>query len=58
MNVVPLSEPVFQTFTFRLSDFATANPHFDPAALDEVTFVFDRTPADVIILDEIGINPY
>ena len=58
MNAVPLSEPVFQTFTFGLSDFATANPHFDPAALDEVMFVFDRTPAGVIILDEIGINPY
>ncbi|MBN1262283.1 MAG: MFS transporter [Anaerolineae bacterium] len=57
MSVVPLSEPVFQTFSFRLADFAAANPHFDPATLAEITFVFDRTPAGVVILDEIGLNP-
>jgi len=57
MSVIPHSEAVFQTFTFRLGDFAVDNPAFDPATLAEIMFVFDRTTAGVVILDEIGLNP-
>ncbi len=57
MHVLPLSEPVFQTFEFRLGDLAAANSAFDPAALAEIHFVFDRSPAGVVILDEVGLSP-
>jgi len=30
---------------------------FDPAALAEVRFVFDRAPAAAVILDEVGLRP-
>ncbi len=57
MHAVAVSEAVFQTFEFRLGDFLGDNPAFDPAKLVEVHFVFDRTPAGVVILDEIGVRP-
>lgn len=56
-SALPLSEPVFQTFEFALADFASANPAFDPASLAEARLVFDRTPAGVVILDEMGVRP-
>lgn len=56
MSALPLSEPVCQTFEFRLADFAMTNPPFDPAALAEVRFVFDRTQSGVVILDDIGFG--
>ena len=57
MSALPMSEPVYQTFEFRLADFAMTNPAFDPAALADVRFVFDRTLSGVVILDEIAIRP-
>lgn len=57
MHTLAVSEAVFQTFSFRLGDFTADNPAFDPATLAEITFIFDRTPAGVVILDEIGLNP-
>lgn len=57
MGIIPSSEAVFQTFEFRLADFARANPRFDPARLVEVRFIFDRTPSGMVILDEIGFRP-
>ncbi len=57
MHALPLSEAVLQTFVFRLGDFAADNPALNPAALREVRFVFDRSPAGVVILDEIGFRP-
>ena len=56
MHALSLSEVVFQTFEFRLSDFAVDNPAFDPSMLREVRFVFDRSPAGVVVLDEIGLR--
>lgn len=56
-SMLPLSEPVFQTFEFALADFAAANPQFDPTALAEAALIFDRTPSGVVILDEIGLRP-
>jgi len=57
MSPLPRSEPVFQTFAFHLSDFAAQNPRFNPSQLSQIRFVFDRSPAGVIILDEVGIRP-
>jgi dienelactone hydrolase len=47
-------EPVMQTFELPLQAFADAKPGFDPAALREVRFVFDRSPEGVVILDDVG----
>ena len=48
-------EPVLQTFELPLRAFAAAKPGFDPAALREIRFVFDRSPEGVVILDDLGI---
>lgn len=47
-------EPVMQTFELPLRAFAEAKPGFDPSALREVRFVFDRSPEGVVILDDVG----
>ncbi len=57
MSALPLSEPIFQTFEFQLSDFAAQNPRFAPAQLSEIRFVFDRSPSGAVILDNVGIKP-
>lgn len=51
-----LSEPVLQSYVFPLSDFTAANPAFDPAAIQSVRFVFDRTPRGSVILDAVGFR--
>ncbi|MFZ5807958.1 MAG: alpha/beta hydrolase family protein [Chloroflexota bacterium] len=57
MSALPLSEPIFQTFEFQLGDFTAQNPRFNPSQLSEIRFLFDRSPAGVIILDEVGFRP-
>ncbi|HFD38772.1 MAG TPA: MFS transporter [Anaerolineae bacterium] len=56
MSPLPLSEVVFQHFELPLADFVAANPALDPASLVQVRFVFDRTPAAVIALDDVGFR--
>lgn len=51
------SEPVFLSFEFPLGDFVEINPAFDPRALVTVDFVFDGTPAGVVLLDDVGFRP-
>jgi hypothetical protein len=52
-------EPVLQTFAIPLSDFAKANPEFDPGLLKQIRLRFDRTRTAVILLDDVGLaNPY
>ena len=53
---VELSEPVLQHYAFPLAWFVMANPAFDPAGITTIRFVFDRTPAGEILLDDIGFN--
>jgi hypothetical protein len=50
------AEPVFQTYAFPLSWFREANPEFDPAALDRITFTFGRNEKGMIILDDLGFR--
>ncbi len=50
------SEPVFQSFEFPLAAFMKADPAFDPANLTTVRFIFDRTPAGVVVLDDLGFR--
>ncbi len=55
-NPQPSSEVVFQNFEFSLADFVEVAPTFDPAGLTTVRFVFDRTPAGVVVLDDLGFR--
>ena len=50
------SEVVFQTFEFPLEAFAKANPALDPTNLVVVRLILDRTPAGVIVLDDVGFR--
>jgi predicted dienelactone hydrolase len=50
------SEPVFQSYEFPLAAFVQADPVFDPASLTTVRFIFDRTPAGVVVLDDVGFR--
>jgi hypothetical protein len=49
------TEPVLQTYEIPLSDFVAASPGFDPGWLRQIRFRFDRTPAGVILLDDVGL---
>jgi len=49
-------EVVLQSYVLPLADFAEANPGFDPATVRAVRFVFDRTVAGTVILDELGFS--
>ncbi len=51
-----LSEPVFSTYPFLLSDFSAANGSFDPRAIVEVQFLFDSA-SGAVYLDDVGLSP-
>lgn len=52
------AEPVLQSMSLPLSAFtAAAAPGFDPARLTRIQLRFDRTPASVIIVGQIGFEP-
>lgn len=57
MSFVAASEPIFQTFTLPLHVFAATNEAFDSESLREIRFIFDRTQAGVLLLDEVGLQP-
>ncbi|UCC64764.1 MAG: MFS transporter [Anaerolineae bacterium] len=50
------SEAIFQSFEYPLAAFAEANPTLDPADLAAVRLLFDRTPAGVVVLDDVGFR--
>ena len=52
-----LYEIVLQTYVLPFSDFAAASPEFDPTRLRSVRFVFDRTTAGTVVLDDVGFSP-
>lgn len=56
LGVEFLSEPVFGTYTFLLSDFSAANGGFDPRAIAEICFLFDRS-SGAVYLDDVGLRP-
>jgi len=51
-----LSEVVLQTYTIPLADFARLSPNLDLTRVRQLRFVFDKTPAGTIILDNIGFS--
>jgi dienelactone hydrolase len=52
-----LHEIVLQSYVLPFADFAAANPSFAPERLAAIRFVFDRTPAGTVVVDDIGITP-
>ena len=49
-------ELLLQTYVIPLADFTRAQPRFDAARLASVRFVFDRTIAGTVIIDDIGFS--
>lgn len=56
LTVQFLSEPVYTTYTFLLSDFTKVNSAFDPRGIVEIHFVFDSL-SGAIYLDDVGLLP-
>ena len=52
-----LYEIVLQTYVLPFSDFVAASPGFDPTRLRSIRFVFDRTTAGTVVLDDVGFSP-
>jgi hypothetical protein len=50
-------EAAFQSIVVPLAAFQAQNPAFDPTRVAVIRFVFDRTPAGVVIVSEIGLLP-
>ncbi len=50
------SEPVFQTYSFKLEDFMHQNYNLDLSRLQKIDFIFDITPSGSIYLDDIGFR--
>ena len=50
-------EVVLQTYFLPLAAFRSAQPSFDARRLRAVRFVFDRSTAGQVVLDQVGIQP-
>jgi hypothetical protein len=55
-NFTDTTEMVLQTYVIPLADGVRAEPRFDPARLVTIRFVFDRTPAGTVVLDDVGLS--
>ncbi len=55
-GMIPISEMIFQSFEYPMSAFVNANPAFNPGDIKSISFIFDRTPAGVIALDNLGFR--
>jgi hypothetical protein len=51
------SEIVLQSYILPFADFTAANPSFDPTSFRAIRFVFDRTVAGAVMLDDVGFSP-
>ena len=49
-------EPVFTTYSFKLRDFEEENRSLNLESLKSIHFIFDRTPAGEIYLDDLGFR--
>jgi dienelactone hydrolase len=52
-----LFEIVLQTYVLPFSDFVAVSPRLDPTRLRSIRFVFDRTTAGTVVLDDVGFSP-
>jgi len=51
-----LFELIPQTYVVPLADFRAKDPHFDPATLRTLRWVFDGTVAGTVIMADIGLS--
>lgn len=56
LNGADTVEVLFRRFELPVADFVAANPALDPAALDRVSFIFDRSTKGAIIVDDLSIT--
>jgi len=56
LGVEFLSEPVFSTYAFLLSDFSASNGAFDHHTVAEIRFLFDNS-SGAVYLDDVGLRP-
>lgn len=54
LRMEPRHEIVFQTFSIPLTRFVERAPDLQLATLRAVRFLFDKTPAGTVVLDDIG----
>jgi dienelactone hydrolase len=47
---------ILQSYSILLRDFVTANPRFDVARLQAISFLFDRVVAGTVVVDDIGLS--
>ena len=52
-----LFELVLQSYVLPFSEFIAVSPTFDPTRLRTIRFVFDRTVAGTVVLDDVGFSP-
>ncbi len=52
-----LHELVLQSYILPFPDFIAASPSFDPTRLRTIRFVFDRTVAGTVVVDDVGFSP-
>jgi dienelactone hydrolase len=50
------TEMVLQSYSIPLEDFSRAEPELDLSTLREIRFVFDRSVAGTVVLDEVGLS--
>jgi hypothetical protein len=50
-------EPVLGTYVIPISLFTSVEPALHVSRLTEIRFVFDRTPAGVVVLKDVGFRP-
>ena len=50
------SERLLQTYEIPFRQFIEGNPSFDPSKLENIRFLFNRSPNGAIMLDDIGIS--
>ena len=54
--VEDFSERILQTYEIPFRKFIESNPSFYPSRLENIRFVFNRSPNGIIILDDVGIS--
>jgi len=54
--VEDFSERILQTYEIPFRKFIESNPSFYPSRLENIRFVFNRSPNGTIMLDDVGIS--
>jgi len=50
------SEKVFQTFSYPIAELLALNPNFNLTSVQQVNFIFNKTPKGVVVVDKIGFT--